>query len=375
MCHVDEKINNPQPAYDLNLIYDTEKLSSLLVKHKLPSLTNFDDFLKFASRQLIVIHYIPVNEVHELKVMSHRNGSQIRSELKRGSVVDCSSYLKGYGNRLTKALNEELKAASIQGSQFTVFKYICVNMSVLMTPQQLGTMVDIPSSGDMSVVIVNWRGTSKNTVINNAAKGAHLNRRISMANVCQVNILSGLVAEVLPHSSLVSETVGAFANTVGLSEGQEFIAVHLRSEKIGLRESRFPKALEICIGELMTVRTQLANSHPDMNIIDFTDFGPYSSDTCKNCWSSKTARKMYIKLGIKPVHFDPILFDVPIDRGFASAVDIDLLASSSYLVLCGGGAFQSQVARRFLASGKTDDRLIQVCVTDTAVADVLKSHG
>lgn len=374
MCHIDEKIDNPQPAHKLDLIYDTVKLNSLLVKHKLPSLTNFVDFLLFASRQLIVVHYIPINEVHELKVMTHRNGSQIRSELKRDSVVDCFSYLKGYRDQLTKSLNEELRAALIRGLQFTVLKYVCVNMSVLMTPQQLSAKVGIPSSGDVSVIIVNWRGTSKNTVISNSAKGTHLNRRISMADVCQVNRISALISEVLPHSSLVSKTVGAFANSVGLSAGEEFIAIHLRSEKIGLRESRFPKAIVSCIREIMTVRTQLTKTHPDMTVVDLTDFGPYSSDTCKTCWSATVAQKMYSKLGIKPVHFDPTLFDVPVDRGFASAVDTELLASASYLVLCGGGAFQSQVARRFLASGKTDDRLIQVCVTDSAVGDVLKSH-
>ena len=373
MHHADEKIDDPQPAYNLDLIYNTEKFNSLLVKHKLLPLTKFEDFLTFASRQLIVIHYIPLSEVHELKVMTQKNSSQIRSAMKRDNIADCSSYLQGYKDRLTKALNKELQAASVHGTRFTVVKYVCVNMSILTTPQELATRVGIPSSGDVSVIVVNWRGTSKNAVITNSAKGVHVNKRVSMADICSISNVSTLVSEVLPHSDFVSETVGAFANSIGLRAGQEFIAVHLRSEKIGLREARFPKALQACIKELAAVRTRLANAHPGMTIIDMTDFGPYSSDTCRTCWSAVTARKMYKQLGIKSIHFDPTLFGAPIDRGFASAVDVDLLASSSYLVLCGGGAFQNQVARRFLRSGKTNDRLIQVCMTDSAVSDILKT--
>ena len=373
MLHADEKITK-KPAFDLDLIYDMKTLNSLLVKHRLPSFVKFRDYLKLASRQLIVIHYIPITEAHELKVMKLKNGSWIRSALKKNSVAECGSYLKGYQELLTKSLNAELLAASVGGQPFSIVKYVCVNMSVLTTPQELGAKVGIPSRGGMSVVIVNWRGTSKNTMIINSAKGAHLNKRVSMANVCQINNVSALVSEVLPHSTSVTKMVDVFGSSIGLKTGQDFIAVHLRSEKIGLREARFPNALEACVKELMTVRRRLANAHPSMNIIDMTDFGPYSSDTCRTCKSALVAGGMYKDEGIKSVYFDPANFDAPHDRGFASAVDVELLASSSYLVLCGGGAFQNQAALRFLANGKTRDRLIQVCMTDSSVNDTIQAH-
>ena len=139
-----------------------------------------------------------------------------------------------------------------------------------------------------------------------------------------------------------------------------------------MREARFPHALKTCIDRLTALRTELTNAHPNLTMIDMTDFGPYSSDTCRTCWSAKSAWKKYQELGIEPIHFDPTLFKLPADRGFASAVDVEVLASSSYLVLCGGGAFQNQAALRFLKSGKTKDRLIQVCSTDGAVSDVIK---
>lgn len=310
-----------------------------------------------------------------MKVMSHGNGSLIRSALKRDSVVDCSSLLRGYKNRLTRTLNMELQAASLHGSRFTVVKYACVNMSVLTTPSKLAAKIGIPPGDDVSIIVVNWRGTSKNTVITNSATGAHLNKRVSMTGVCQTDNVSVLISEVLPHSDLVSRTAGEFAKSIGLRPGEKFIAVHLRSEKIGLRETRFPNALRACTDELMALRTKLKNAHPNMSIIDMTDFGPYSSGTCKNCWSATMAEKIYKELGIESTHFDPVLFNVPIDRGFAAAVDAELLASSSYLVLCGGGAFQNQAALQFLRNGKTSDRLIQVCMTDSSVSTVLKKSN
>ena len=307
--------------------------------------------------------------------MTKWNGSHIQSALKQDSVVDCTPYLQGYKTKLTRALNRELRAASIPGTQFTIVKYVCVNMSVLTTPPKLGAKIGIPSEGDMSMIIINWRGASKNAVIRNSAKGAHLNKKVSMAGVCRKSNVSRLVSDTLPHSKLVTKTAKDFIKSIGLRPDQEFIAIHLRSEKIGLREARFPHALETCIDRLTAVRTELSNAHPNLTVIDMTDFGPYSSDTCRTCWSAKSAANKYKELGIKPIHFDPVLFNLPVDRGFASAVDVELLASSSYLVLCGGGAFQNQAALRFLKSGKTKDRLIQVCTTDGSVSDVLKSQS
>ena len=377
LCHTyaDEKFHTPQSAHDLNLVYDTEKLNTLLTRHHLPRLIKFDDFLQYSSREIIVIHYIPLSEAHELKVMTKWNGSRIRSALKDDSVVDCSPYLQGYRAHLTKTLNRELQAASIQGPQFTIIKYVCVNMSVLTTPPKLSAKVGIPPNGDVSMIVVNWRGASKNAVIVNSAKGAHLNKKVSMAGVCRKSNVSRLVSDALPHSELVAQTARHFMKSIGLKLGQEFIAIHLRSEKIGLREARFPHALKACIDRLTEIRKELTVAHPNLTVIDMTDFGPYSSDTCRNCWSAKVATDKYKELGIEPIHFDPALFtNVPIDRGFASAVDVEMLASSSYLVLCGGGAFQSQAALRFLKSGRTKDRLIQVCTTDGSVRDVLKAR-
>ena len=344
-----------------------------MTRHHLPRLIKFNEFLQYSSRELIVIHFIPINEAHELKVMTKWNGSHIRSALKYDSVVDCAPYLQGYRAHLTKTLNWELQAASVRGPQFNIVKYVCVNMSVLTTPPKLSAKVGIPSKGDASLIIVNWRGASKNAVITNSAKGAHLNKKVSMAGVCRRSNVSRLISDALPHSKLVSQTARRFMKSIGLKPGQDFIAIHLRSEKIGLREARFRHALKACIDKLTAVRTELTIAHPNLTVIDMTDFGPYSSDTCRDCWSAKMASNKYEQLAIEPVHFDPASFNVPIDRGFASAVDVELLASSSYLVLSGGGAFQNQAALRFLKNGRTKDRLIQLCTTDGQVRDTLKS--
>lgn len=358
----------------MSLIYDTTELNLLLRRHRLPPLTTFQKFLELATRQVIVIHYIPLNEAHEIKVMTSKNGSWIRSAMKSDSVVDCSSYLQGYKAQLARNLNRELQAASIAGTKFTIVKYVCVNASILTTPQELAAKVGIPSSGGTSVIVVNWRGTSKNPIITNSAKGAHPNKRILMAHVCRTGNISALTSKVLPYSPSVTKMANSYGNSIGLRTGQKFIAVHLRSEKIGLRETRFPNALQTCIKKLMAVRTRLVNAHPTMPVIDMTDFGPYSSDTCKTCWSAKMAWKMYEKSGIKLVQFDPAHFNATVDRGFASAVDMELLASASYLVLCGGGSFQNQAALRFLKNGKPNDRLSQVCTTDSSVGDLLHAH-
>ena len=115
-----------------------------------------------------------------------------------------------------------------------------------------------------------------------------------------------------------------------------------------------------------------------MKVFYITDYAPYSSDTCKNCKGSREMKKLLLQRTIHNTYFDPMHFNVTLDKGFAAAVESQFLASANFLFLCGGGGYQSQIAARFtsLQQRKNMDyrqkNIFRVCIDDADVSRLLR---
>ena len=178
----DKNMDNPSIPEDLNLIYDVASLNSMLNRHRLPSFAGFRDFLHHAERDLIVIHFVAEKEAHELPVMTGQVGKFLCESFKKDSIVDCKNILVDFPRRISDALTLETNEARV--APFHVAKYFCVNMSHLTTPEQLASRIGFDAAESLSILIVNWRGTSDKKFISSSAMGQHLNNRVLMANSC-----------------------------------------------------------------------------------------------------------------------------------------------------------------------------------------------
>ena len=344
---LDDNINATRSAEDLQLIFNTESIDNALTRNNFQKATPFQTFLTNAHRQVTVIHFIPFKEAHELPVMKGRTGELIATGFKHSNVIDCSKILNNYKQLILKNLNDEVRKLSPSPyPDFKIAKYFCVNMSVMNTPESLSSKVHLGNPDlNESVIVVNWRGTAAQAVLTNTAKGTHPNNRIAMDSSCKLKKMSRAQVPIL-HSPLVLSTTKRFIEANGLLDGN-YAAVHIRSEKMGIREPRFRGAFKKCLEKLSHAIDRLPIKQENLSLIYITDYGPYSSDTCKHCGSGSYVLKWIESQNAEQLQFDPTEYSLPADSGLAAAVEADVLAFAKYLVVCGGGAFQAQVVEKF----------------------------
>jgi hypothetical protein len=349
------------------------------LKYRLPKLATFESFLHHASRDVIVVHYISPKETHELIVMKGEVKEKIERGFKVQPIVNCNDHLSSIRNTIEVALNTEL--ASYQSpmpthNQFRISRYWCVNMSAFSTPQESALRMEF-GSGNATVIVINWRGIGKGKFVKNSVRGTHLNNRIAMFNTCRHHLTFSR-SNMINYSPLVKQAAQHFSASLGLSPGDKFAAIHIRSEKLGLREPRIPGVTVACFDELMRLKEMVTKEHFVRRFYYFTDYGPYSSDTCKRCRGSKDIKQFFQDRGILITYFDPAKFNVTVDSGFAAAVESEFLASASFLLLCGGGGYQNQISTRFeelkyrTHSNDKEKAIFRVCSEDRDIHKILK---
>lgn len=368
----DDNFRITHPAHDLNLIYDDDSLTQILSSHHLPPLADFATFSQQAFREVIVIHYISPKESHELKVMKGMIKEKIQQAFKKDSVADCRHILYNYSKMIEDSLNHELVLWN--GDPFHIVKYWCVNMSHFNTPSENAAKMGIRSKGDVTVVVVNWRGTGSKQFVRGSAVGVHINKRVALINSSCGHYISWSSDQAVKYSPQVLQTAARFTQSLGILPGDMFAAVHVRSEKLGLREPRLPGVTLACFRELTRLKNTLASKYPTLKFVHFTDYGPYSSDTCRKCRGGREIWRYLKEGGVTPKHFDPVQFNVTVDNGFAAAVESHFISSASFLFLCGGGGFQTQMATRFrMAKHQADDaNIFRICSNDSDITRLLK---
>ena len=327
-------------------------LNNVLLQRNFSPLAEFSNFLQYSSRNVVVVHYISLRETHELVVMKGEVGEKITEDFKENHIIDCREHLSGYLRMLEEAINSEVSASAVSTQphraidEFRVVKYWCVNMSVFSTPQESAQKMEFGSDEDVTIIVVNWRGLGNKQVIKSSVKGRHMNNRVAMFNTCKQRSITNW-KNLITYSPLIFQTVEQFAASLKLKKEEPFAVVHVRSEKLGLREPRLPGVTSACFEELMQLTDKLARKHPSMKFIYITDYGPYSSDTCRKCRGSKDVRRFLLKRNITPLYFEPSRFNLTNDTGLAAAVESQFISSASFLFLCGGGGYQNQIASRF----------------------------
>ena len=337
-------------------------------------MATFDTFLREGSRNIIVAHYISPKETHELAVMKGKVKTRIERGFKGHFIIDCRDHLAHYRKRIEKSLNAELNShqSLVPQNQFRVVRYWCVNMTRFTTPQESALEMEFGLKGGASIIIINWRGLGKTQVIRNSVKGLHLNNRIAMFNTCRRHFSTNW-RDLISYSTLVEQTAQRFAASLGLSPADKFAAVHIRSEKLGLREPRMAGVTTMCFDKLMSLKRSMMQDHPSVKFFYFTDYSPYSSDTCKNnCKGSKEIRQSLIGVNITTTFFDPAHFNLTIDSGFAAAVESQFLASANFLFLCGGGGYQTRISARFQDSKNRHKDIFKVCTDDNDIYGLIE---
>lgn len=365
----DDHIDEVQEALSLSAIYDMESMDAVVTELGLPALVTFEEFIKYAHRTLVVAHFVSEKAAHEIPVLQGPVKEYLEDKFVNNNVVDCHTQLTGFSDELLSRLNRE--AMRYKVSTFSIEKYFCVNMSQHTTPQELATKMEIHNkNSDVSVIVFNWRGSSEKAMLTAGPRGRHPNNRLIISAPKLPN------HSIIRHSGRVSAAATQYMKHLDLTGN--YLAINFRSEKMGLRENRFPGNTRKCMESVLRLRDHIVTKVTSLRTVIFTDYGPYSSDSCLKCKGASIVSKELAKAGegFTPIHYDPVAHGEVGDRGFAGAVEMEVIASASFVILCGGGSYQNQVAQRFLKGQESDpgvQRLYMVCTDDASVIEHTQS--
>ena len=350
------------PTLPLDLLYNRYLFNSLLESYHLPPLVPIETFLSKAKRSLIVVQFFYNGDTMALFSALGGSKADVILRFNEAYMFECSDtvYMKKILAVLVKNLNERAT------NPFAVKACYCVNASRAIYPNKLAEIIGIHGESDVSTVFNNWRGISGSDTIRTSPLGNLKNFRMFVPGSEKAHIPHSYTV-VFPYSLYVRRNASSFIRSLNIEA--EFVVVHLRSEKLGQRDKRINGYFARCWEEILRIlQTDILLKHPNITVLYFTDYGSLGSNTCqRNCWGARITNEALAMNGLKASHFDPAKFNAISDSGFVALVEQSAMAMSQFLLLVGGGSFQTQIRQQF-KSQPTAKRGYSVCWEDNIAA-------
>ena len=370
----DEKWRSNLSSLPISVLFDSSHFMNMPCLYNLHPLVDFDEFILKGIRYVTIFHFIFERDIREKPVLEGMAGAEIKERLKTDVIFVCDDILPIHvmKNDIIKSLNSEAKKHN--SPPFKLLRYFCIDGSIQTTPNQLAKQT-LLSETSFSLLVINWRGLRGSVTVKSSAKGEHKSQRQFITNTSSTNHPTALKNIVYPSIYVLNNASYFLADVSG---GEEFVGIHIRSEKLGLRETRINDFVPLCLREAIKLRDQLRQSTRNQKSIVITDSGLYGSDSCKFCKGAKRTKEFLDVYGIKPVWFNPTRYHAPIDSGFVGLVEMNTLLQSQHLILVGGGAFQKQLAMRMrenivaVHKGKVHRQVHMVCWDDQVKVKSLK---
>ena len=373
---LDDYINSSDTALDLSLILNPVSMESVLKERGLQSMSTLEQMLRYGDRKLVFLHFISIKPAHEYSIKTESTRNFLTNAFKRTGIVDCSNQqeLLNLARLVSSNLNSILSHLQLnRDGEFYAQKYFCINMTSGLTPSELATQIEL-GSGNVSIIVVNWRGLSNGSKSVHSSKGIHPSNRLVIVNDRECTGHKHLKTFNLEFSQTILDAGKRFMEELAMAD-QQFIVVHFRSEKLSFRQTRFPRFMPNCVFEGIQMRDKILNEVGVVNgrslrVLYFGDIGPYGSETCKRCKSVNEMKRLLEKYQIELTHFSPSKYNLPLDRGLVAAVEMSVMSHASHMILIGGGAYQTQLQVRFERRQQSKNKAIIMCTTDQQAIEI-----
>lgn len=165
-------------------------------------------------------------------------------------------------------------------------------------------------------------------------------------------------AHSIRHSKIVTSAATDLKRTLGLKS--PFIGVHVRLERL-IRRPLDYKTIAKCVDSLEATVQLLRGQHFVRSSVMFRDYEMLGSGTCASVHCYKIATSLHLDqrmmaLRVTVSSFKPVVTNMrpslpPLERGFVSTVEQELLSQADYLVVVGYGSYQLGIVERFSAHG------------------------
>lgn len=312
--------------YPLSLYFDVEFMNNLLKKARIAPMIKLETFKRNCRSSVAnttMLHFM-FNDRSQEKMekwykISAPMYQQIEENLKKSGWCDC--------NFIDHGLNVSNRIGDLQ-----VKRQICIDAEKVKSLKLFKNEI---LKEDKCVIIIHWRGFGKDR--------SHFKP--------EVNVSEGK----LVHSLRSSERVLERAKNIKDSIGEEYISVHIRSE----RQIQWydVERLSRCIKTLVEKVVALKKKSQIKKVFISTDFTRFGSDTLhsfiaqNNILAHKIKQiQRFLSKTLKPIKYKPKSDDpLEMDSGVVALTEMNVLIGGSHLITIGSGTFQQWIVDGFVA--------------------------
>lgn len=311
--------------YPLSLYFDVKFMNDLLKKSHYAQMVKLENFKRECHSNVAnttLLHFMyndgTKEEMRKWYKISTAIYQNIEEATKHSGWCECNFIDRGldFSDRI---------------GDFQAGRQICIDAKKIKSLQLFKTEI---LKEDKCVAIIHWRGLGKDR--------SHFKP--------EVNIDS----RKLVYSLRSSELVMSRANKIVDSIGEEYISIHIRSER-QIQWYGFER-LSRCIKALVEKVTKLKQKYKIKKVFLSSDFTRFGSDTLHSFTSQNITLtnkikqiQRFLSKSLKPTTYNP-RWDDPLlmDNGVIALTEMNVLIGGSHLMTIGSGTFQQWIVDVFI---------------------------
>lgn len=312
--------------YPLSLYFDVQFMNNLLNQSAIAPMVKLETFKRHCRSSVAnttLLHFMfndrSLEEMERWYKISAPAYRQIEECTKKAGWCDC--------NFIDRGLNVSNRIGDIRAG-----RQICIDAERVKSVHLFKREI---LRDDVCVVIIHWRGFGR--------ERSHFKPEVQVSDRKLVYSLRSS-AFVLEHAKNVEESIG-----------EEYISIHIRSERqIAWYDV---ERLSRCLKTLVTKATDLKKKSRINKIFVSADFTRFGSDTlqsftAQNKTLTSTIKKLkrFLFKTLKPMKYNPKSDDPLVkDSGVVALTEMNVLTGGLHLMTVGSGTFQEWIVHGFVA--------------------------
>jgi len=319
--------------YPLAIYFDVKFMNNLLIKSHYARMVKLETFKRECRSSVAnttLLHFMfndrKKDEMKKWYKISAMVYKKIEEALKKTGWCECNFIDRGldFSHRI---------------GDFHAGKQICIDAEKVKSLQLFKTEI---LKGDRCVAIIHWRGLGKDR--------SHFKPEVEENS------------RKLVYSLPSSEVVISRAKNIVDSIGEEFISVHVRSER-QIQWYGFER-LSLCLKTLVEKVGALKQKYKITKVFLSSDFTRFGSDTLHSLTAQNVTLtnkikqvQRFLSKSLKPTNYNPRSDDpIVMDSGVVALTEKNVLIGASHLLTIGSGTFQQWIVDAFIEKKSTVDK-------------------